>query len=330
MAKLLSVDRLYYDGRHNAFTDLIEWQGEYYVTFRSSEHHGLPPCGDILVFRSEDLLDWEECGHISTDGDDRDPKFVDAGDRLGIVFGTWYPRWASRSLPNAEYDLISHVVTSRDGASWSSPRQVYGVNYWLWRILTVDEGFLCAAYHFARRDDRDMRTVHLLAGEDLLDWRLVGLMREGGGCGEPVLYEPDEGRLNCVIRTLEPGNHSWLGQSEAPYRQWEWTDLGVMIHAPVVLPVEGGWICAGRSQVCDLPEGTAKPDSGAHTSVWELTEGGARHVLTVPSAGDCSYCGLAYGPEGEVVMSYYSQHEWMPLPKGQPTPADIFLARFEM
>ena len=72
MAELLDLDRLYYDGRHNAFTDLICWQDQYYVTFRTSEHHGLPPYGEILVFRSDDLYDWEECGTISTDGDDRD------------------------------------------------------------------------------------------------------------------------------------------------------------------------------------------------------------------------------------------------------------------
>jgi len=31
-------------------------------------------------------------------------------------------------------------------------------------------------------------------------------------------------------------------------------------------------------------------------------------------------------PDREVVMSYYSQHERLPLPEGQPTPSDIFLA----
>ena len=40
------------------------------------------------------------------------------------------------------------------------------------------------------------------------------------------------------------------------------------------------------------------------------------------------YCGLAHAPGGEVAMSYYSQHERLPLPSGQPTPDDIFLARF--
>ncbi len=328
MATLLGVEKVHGDGYHNAFTDLLKWQGHYYLSFRVSEHHGIDPPGDLVVMRSLDSREWELCARISTGGDDRDPKLIDAGDRLGMVFGTWCPRWSDGSLANAAEDLISHTVTSRDGVCWSSPRQVYGVDYWLWRVLPVDGEFLCAAYHIPRREDRQMRTVHLLRSEDLVDWRLIGGMREGGGSGEPVLYQPEPGRLNCVIRTLEPNNHSWLGRSEAPYTEWEWVDLGVMIHAPVVLSVDGTWICAGRSQVCDLPEGTVEPDSGAHTSVWAIEGDRAEHLLTVPSAGDCSYCGLAFGPDREIMMSYYSQHERRPLPEGQPTPADIFLARF--
>ena len=330
MAKLLSLDRVYADGHHNAFTDLILWKQHYYLAFRSSENHGFPPNGEIVVLRSGHLNSWETCARLSTEGDDRDPKLIDAGDRLGIVFGTWYPRWNDRSIANAPADLISHIVLSRDGTCWSAPRQVYGVNYWLWRVLPAQGAYLCAAYHFARRDDRQMRTVHLLRSDDLLDWRLVCHMREGGGCGEPVLYQPEPGLLHCVIRTLEPNNHSWLGRAKAPYTDWEWRDLGVMIHAPVVLKVGDEWICAGRSQVCDLPAGTCEPDSGSHTSVWAIRDDGAEHLLTVPSAGDCSYCGLAVDPDGIVAMSYYSQHERMPLPQGPPTPADIFLARIEL
>ena len=136
--------------------------------------------------------------------------------------------------------------------------------------------------------------------------------------------------MNCVIRAEGGTDHSWLGESAEPYREWQWTDLGVMIHAPAVLQVEGRWIVAGRSRVEDLPGGIYLPGSGHHTSVWEIRERQAHHLLTVPSAGDCSYPGLALGPDGEVAMSYYSQHERVPLAPEFPVPADIFLARFRI
>ncbi|MFH1568768.1 MAG: hypothetical protein ABIL09_12285 [Gemmatimonadota bacterium] len=337
MAEVLSVRRLFADGYHNAFTDLIRWRGHYYLSFRTAQAHAVDPPGDVVVYRSPDLKDWELCARLDTGGDDRDPKLIDAGDRLGVVFGTWFPRWRGSGVPNEPWDLISHVSASRDGTSWSQPRQVYGVNYWLWRILPAEGGFYCAAYHFARRGDRDMRTVHLLRSEDLFDWRLVGLMRAGGGPGEPVLFQPEPGVLHCVARTLEPRDHSWLGRSRAPYEKWAWQDLGVMIHAPVVLEVGGRRVVAGRSQEEDLPAGSFVPtgeqvrQAGHHTSVWELAPGGtAAHLVTVPSAGDCSYCGLALDPDGDLAMSYYSQHERLPLPAGPPTPADVFLARIRL
>jgi hypothetical protein len=330
MADLHRVDTVRADGCHNAFTDLLRWQDHYYLTFRTAESHGIHPPGDALVLRSSDLERWETCARIRTGGDDRDPKLIDAGDRLGIVFGTWYPRWSDGSLPNTPFDLVSHITVSRDGECWSAPRQVYGVNYWLWRVLPAEGAYYCAAYHFPRREDRLMRSVHLLQSEDLFDWRLVSFMREGGGTGEPVLYQPAPGVLHCVARALEPDNHSWLGKSRAPYTEWEWIDLGVMIHAPVVLKVGDEWICAGRSQPRDLPPGTCAPDSGAHLSVWALRSDRAEHLLTVPSAGDCSYAGLAFDPDGRVAMSYYSQHARLPLPKGPPTPVDVFLARFTL
>ncbi|MGA1198682.1 MAG: hypothetical protein ACO36I_19510, partial [Candidatus Latescibacterota bacterium] len=137
-----------------------------------------------------------------------------------------------------------------------------------------------------------------------------------------------------VIRTLEPDHHSWIGHSVAPYKDWAWSDLGVMIHAPVVLKVNGQWIVAGRSQESDLVDGQYQKFEGTdrthHTSVWRIEDDKAEHILTVPSAGDCSYAGLAHGVDGEVLMSYYSQHEWLPVPTDRPTPSDVFLARFKM
>ncbi|MBT4497516.1 MAG: hypothetical protein HOC74_07335 [Gemmatimonadetes bacterium] len=338
MAELLSIERLFGDGYHNAFTDLKFWKGRYYLCFRTAQSHGVTDPGDVVVYRSADLEEWSPCARFDTGGDDRDPKLIDAGERLGVVFGTWFPRWGAdgRSVRSLTHDLISHISVSRDGSCWSTPRQMYGVNYWMWRVLSAAEGFYCAAYHFGRRDDRDMRTVHLLFSQDLFDWRLKGLMRSGGGAGESVLFQSAPGELSCVTRTLEPNHHSWIGRSRKPYMEWEWEDLGVMIHAPVVLEMDGRWIVAGRSQEADLPaesfgrHGEHPTSAEHHTSVWTLEGNRAVHELTVPSNGDCSYAGLASGLDGEILMSYYSQHERLPLPTAPPAPADIFLARFSL
>ena len=54
---------------------------------------------------------------------------------------------------------------------------------------------------------------------------------------------------------MEPRNHSWIGRSQVPYDRWSWTDLGSMVHAPVMLNANDRWLVAGRSQEEDLPNG---------------------------------------------------------------------------
>ncbi|MFP6644020.1 MAG: hypothetical protein VCF24_10755 [Candidatus Latescibacterota bacterium] len=339
MSELVSLQRVVADGYHNAFTDLTYWQGHYYLGYRHAQTHAVDPPGDVIILRSADLTDWEQVARFDTGGDDRDPKLLGAGDLLAVSFGTWVPRWrTATSCTTVEHDLVTHISVSRDGTCWSTPRQGYGVNYWMWRLLAADDVFWCAAYHFGQRDDRDMRTVHLLRSDDLFDWRLVTQMRSGGGPGEPVLYAPEPEVLHCIVRTLEPDHHSWLGISREPYDTWAWHDLGVMIHAPVVLQTaDKRWIVAGRSQETDLPKGSyvsvgeQQDPTGHHTSVWEIESTRVRHLLTLPSGRDCSYCGLAMAPDGEtVLMSYYSQHERLPLPPGPPTPSDVYLAHMTL
>ena len=332
MSELLHLDRVVADGYHNAFTDLLFWRGHYYLSFRKAQHHGITPPGTVVILRSADLTDWEPAAVLNTGGDDRDPKLVDAGDKIGVVFGTWFPRWNADSLTNGDEDLISHVSTSRDGLCWSAPKQVHGINYWLWRVLADGaNGFYCAPYHFPGRARRTDRSIHLLHSDDLLEWRHLGTMRELDDQGEAVLYRSAPDTLRCIIRRNGSDGCSYIGESSAPYTDWQWRSLEVCIHAPVMLETETGWICSGRSRPGDLPPGTVEPDSGSHTSVWRIPdEGAAEHLLTVPSAGDCSYCGFAKAPNGDVLMSYYSQHDRMPLDGGMPTPADVYIARIKM
>jgi hypothetical protein len=107
-------------------------------------------------------------------------------------------------------------------------------------------------------------------------------------------------------------------------------------HAPVVLQHQGRLLVAGRSQEEDLPaDGFVSyreqgDPSGHHTSVRQINGTSASHLLTVPSGHDCSYCGLASAVDGTILMSYYSQHERLPLPRDRPTLADVYLARFQL
>ena len=135
-----------------------------------------------------------------------------------------------------------------------------------------------------------------------------------------------------------PLHHSWHGANRTPCSHRVWTDPGVMIPAPAVLRDGDRWAETGRSQQEDLPAAALAPAGGGehagggthHTSVGSSQGGQAVHQLTVCSAGDCSYPGLVRRPPGQVLMSCCSQHERLPPATDPPTPADVFLACFEL
>ena len=85
---------------------------------------------------------------------------------------------------------------------------------------------------------------------------------------------------------------------------------------------QGGILLAARS----LPE---KKPAGfpAVCKAWTVTENGVENPWIIPSGGDCAYQSFADGTKGdEVLLCYYSSHEF-PQPKGVGNnPANIYLA----
>ena len=54
-----SVRRIFHNGEHNAFTDLIRYKGVYYLTFRSCpDGHMVHPTSSIIVLSSRDGVEW--------------------------------------------------------------------------------------------------------------------------------------------------------------------------------------------------------------------------------------------------------------------------------
>ena len=73
-ATLLSVKKIWDQGEHNAFTDLIRHQDKWFCTFREAGDH-VSPGGKIRVIVSDDGERWESAALLADTGFDlRDPK----------------------------------------------------------------------------------------------------------------------------------------------------------------------------------------------------------------------------------------------------------------
>ena len=75
MPQLLSVQKIWDKATHNAFTDLVRFNGKWLCTFREAESHESWSNGIIRIIASDDCDSWESCGEIVEYGVDlRDPK----------------------------------------------------------------------------------------------------------------------------------------------------------------------------------------------------------------------------------------------------------------
>ena len=57
VVRVTNIRRVFYNGEHNAFTDLIRFKGRFYLTFRSCpDGHAVHPTASIIVLVSDDTL----------------------------------------------------------------------------------------------------------------------------------------------------------------------------------------------------------------------------------------------------------------------------------
>ena len=90
--KIVSVNRIFGNGEHNAFTDMCRFNGYIYLAFRSCpDGHGVNPTSSIIIMRSKVGENWEEVNRFDVKyRDTRDPHFLLFKDKLFLYTGTWY------------------------------------------------------------------------------------------------------------------------------------------------------------------------------------------------------------------------------------------------
>src|SRR3954465_5384776 len=86
--RVLSVSKIWDQGKHNAFTDLIRFKGAWFCAFRESDAH-VGGDGKIRILTSVDGAKWSSAAALQEQGVDlRDPKLSITPDkRLMLVMG---------------------------------------------------------------------------------------------------------------------------------------------------------------------------------------------------------------------------------------------------
>ncbi len=122
--KVTNIRRVFHNGEHNAFTDLVRFRGKFYLTFRSCpDGHMVHPTASVIIMASDDTRHWEQVHQFRVKHrDTRDPHFLVFQDKLFVYTGTWYS--GEMTIPVKDYDLNLHLgyaAWSEDGVTWHSP-----------------------------------------------------------------------------------------------------------------------------------------------------------------------------------------------------------------
>lgn len=322
---ILSLQQVYNDGNHNAFTDLCRFGEHYYLTFRSCPHgHMIFSSSRIVILRSRDGHSWTEVHSFSVSNRDvRDPHFLVFQAKLFVYAGTW-PVDPADSHKMDQNNHLGFTVWSADGASWSAPQALAGTHgYYIWRAAT-DGGIAylngrCIRDFVTPADNAEERALMqswLLQSADGLTWTPAALMLESYG-DETAFHFEEAGRVLALVRT-EAGRPAELCRSDPPYQTWRRKTLDRAVGGPLLTRWGDRYLVGGRKTL---------DRTHPVTTLYWLVNDELVEALELPSGGDTSYPGFVQLTDDGALLSYYSSHE------GSGTslaPCHIYLAELQV
>ncbi|QDT41587.1 hypothetical protein Pan241w_16500 [Gimesia alba] len=300
--EVTNVRKVFDNGEHNAFTDMIEFKGKYYLTFRTCPGgHMLFPSSRILIMQSDDAETWKQVDEFSVPRRDvRDPHFLIFKDKLFVYTGTWYCGDAPPKTRTINQHL-GYAVWSADGSNWSKPTMLEGTyGHYIWRAAAYgDKAYLCGRRirNFTEDNkDRELIETAILESDDGLVWKTASLFNEKQGDETAFLFEKN-GDLLAIGRS--GSNPAWVMRSRPPFDHWERKQLDRYIGGPLLAKWGDHYLVGGRQR-----------KNGKYvTSLYWFKNDQLHEFASLPSGGDNSYPGiLILGPD-RARVSYYSSHE---------------------
>ncbi len=306
--KVVSIDRVFHNGEHNAFTDLSRFNGEFYLAFRSCpEGHSVFPSSSIIILKSADSKEWKKVHQFSVPNRDvRDPHFLVFQNKLFVYTGTWFCESTHPSMEQRELNKhLGYAVWTRDGLEWNGPHMLEGTyGHYIWRAETWNnQAFLCGRrkhqFREMARGDESKRITEsaLLVSDDGLAFKTAGLFQEQHGDETAFLFETGGEILAIARKGIAPAE---ICRSRPPFVAWQRKDLDRFIGGPLLTKWGNRYLVGGRKIAAD----------GLKTTMlYWLMNDQLFESLELPSAGDNSYPGFVALSDQRALVSWYSSHE---------------------
>jgi len=319
------------DGLHNSNTDLILWQGEFWLAHDARPYHFGSPDARLVVRRSRDGRTWTEAARFQVPGKDiRDPKLAVIGGKLHLY-----------ALPNAGVAATPEgtmLATTADGATWSELAPIEPDGWLFWRPKSNDGGetWYVPAYW------KDHGKSILLRSTDGTQWEQVSVIQEGNGNDETDFEFLPDGRILATTR-LEVTPDTVLGNYDGrtgihvaapPYTEWTTHESRVTrLDGPNLFALDGRIFAVARYQ--PNPNGFLTRMGGVlsrkRTAIYRVEPDRLVKLSDLPSNADTSYAGVAIR-DGHLWVDWYTSRvdrDW-PWLFGMPLRTDIKMARIPL
>jgi len=293
--ELLSVRKIWDQGRHNAFTDLIRFQDKWCCCFREADAH-VGGDGQLRILESIDGEIWKSNALLAEDGIDlRDPKLsiMPDGRLMVVAGGSVYG--GTKKFQGRQ----PRVAFSKDGHQWSPTQKVLETGDWLWRVTWHNGTAYGLSYNLTPGTQDMERFLKFYHSSDGLIWKSVASFDIPGKPNESTVRFLPNGEVMALVRREAGDRGGWIGTSRPPYTDWKFAPTKVRLGGPNFIELPDGSLVAGSR---DHSQNAVK------CSLFRMTRDSLQPVLTLPSGGDCSYPGLVWY-DGLLWVSYYSSHE---------------------
>lgn len=302
-AELVSVQKIWDKGGHNAYTDLARFKNLFFCCFREGAD-ALGSDGVIRLMISSTGINWVDYATLSEPGVDlRDPKLevTPDGKRLYLVCGgSVYAGGKELKGRRPRY------ATTTDGKVWTPTQKLLAEGDWLWRITVnpADQKFYGVSWNMypttGGPKPEPEWALKSYTSNDGSVWQLSSIMQVPGQPNETTLRFLKDGSAMALVRRDAADKRGYIGTAAAPYREWKWTPLATVVQGQNFIELPDGSLVAGSRGLGKTP--------GAHMILSKMTASALEPVLELPSGGDCSYPGMLWH-EGHLWVSYYSSHE---------------------
>ena len=299
----MNVKCVWWDGYHNAFTDIAKFNGNFFITFRHAKAHAVTGKGEIYVIKSQDTKKWHLAQKFPALPDSRDPKLFVFKDKLGVLF------FAISDNPEmAGHWVHVYISYSEDGKRFSDPVRIENYNLRFWKIRNYKN----VIYAATCRSMPEEKGTFLFRSVDGLRFDFVSTIVKDDHANEAdLLFEQD---ICYAFVRREDCKTPVIAVAEYPYEKWKRYTMNLVVRGPHIFKYRGKIYCAGRVFLRRNGEIYSyiknETDCTPKTAILELDRRNMilKPVKILPSGGDTSYCGSIIDNE-KIYISYYSQHE---------------------